>query len=92
MPSFTTYNFAIRKQLFHKNGSVALTATNFFNKYVEQKTNLTGDNFTMVNLRELPYRSFGINFTLKFGKLEFRGGKEEDDNGGGAPPSTGNEK
>ncbi len=30
MPSFTTYNFAFRKQLF-KNASIAATATNFFN-------------------------------------------------------------
>jgi len=29
LPSFTTYNFAIRKYLFNKKGSIALTATNF---------------------------------------------------------------
>ena len=79
MPSFTTYNFAFRKQLFHKNASIALTATNFLNEYVNQKTSLTGDNFTLENLRQLPYRSFGINFTYKFGKLEFKKEKEAED-------------
>lgn len=85
MPSFITYNFALRKQLFHKNGSIALTATNPFNEYVNQKTNLTGDNFTITNVRQLPYRSFGINFTYKFGKLEFKKEKEMEDNNANPP-------
>jgi outer membrane receptor for ferrienterochelin and colicin len=75
MPSFISYNFAIRKQLFDKKGSIAITATNFFDKYVYQKTELSGQNFKVSNSRQLPYRSFGFNFTYKFGKVEF--GKEK---------------
>ncbi len=78
-PSFTTYSLAIRKQLFHKNGSIALTAMNAFSKYVNQTTNLTGSNFTLVSTREVPYQSFGFNFTYKFGKLEFKQDKEPSD-------------
>ncbi len=90
MPSFTTYNFAIRQQLFHKKGSIALTATNPFNKYVDQKTELTGPNFDLYNIRQLPYRSFGINFTYKFGKLEFKKQKEAEDVNLTNPPVQGN--
>ena len=79
LPAFITYNIAIRKQLFHKKASIALTATNPFNKYVNQKTELTGTDFTLYTLRELPYRSFGINFTYKFGKLEFKKQREAED-------------
>jgi len=79
LPSFTTYNFALRKQFFNKKASIAVTATNPFNEYIEQKTNLTGVNFTLYNVRDLPYRSFGINFTYKFGKLEFKKEKEDED-------------
>ncbi len=79
MPAFTTYNFAFRKKLFHKKGSIAITATNFFDKYVNQKTELTGENFTIANTRQLPYRSFGFNFTYKFGKMEFKKEKEIED-------------
>jgi outer membrane receptor for ferrienterochelin and colicin len=86
MPSFTTYNFAFRKQLFNKKASIAITATNPFNKYVNQKTQLTGDNFTLYNDRQLPFRSFGINFTYKFGKLEFKKEKETEDNNLTNPP------
>ena len=79
MPAFTTYNFAFRIQLFHNHGSIAITATNFFSKYVNQKTELTGQNFTLANTRQLPYRSFGFNFTYKFGKMEFKKEKEMED-------------
>ena len=79
MPAFTTYNFAFRKQLFHKKGSIAFTATNFFNKYIDQKTELTGENFTIDNTRQLPYRSFGINLTYKFGKMAFKKEKDVED-------------
>lgn len=79
MPSFSTYNFAFRKQLFNNRASIAFTATNFIQKYVNQKTELTGSNFKISNLRQLPYQSFGINFTLKFGQMEFKNKKELED-------------
>jgi outer membrane receptor protein involved in Fe transport len=72
MPSMTTYNFALRKRFFHDKASFAFTATNPFNKYIDQKTTLSGVDFTSYSLRQLPYRSFGINLTYKFGRLEFK--------------------
>ena len=86
MPAFTTYNFAFRKQLFNKKGSIAVTATNFLNNYVNQETHLAGDNFTLSNVRQLPYRSFGINFTYKFGKMVFKPTREEEDANLNNPP------
>lgn len=77
-PSFVTYSFAFRKQFWNKKGSLALTATNPFNEYVNQRTEVFGPNFTLSSNRKIPFRSFGINFTWKFGKLEFKKDKEED--------------
>lgn len=87
MPSFTTYNLAIRKQFFHKKMSIAFTTTNPFNKYVNQKSETTGTNFTLISLKQLPYRSFGINFTWKFGKLEFKKQRDAEDVNLTNPPS-----
>jgi len=67
---------AIRKQFWNKNGSIALTANNPFNKYVNQQTSLFGPGFNVTSIRKIPFRSFGINFTWKFGKLEFKKEKE----------------
>ena len=80
MPSFTTYNLALRKQFYHKKMSLAFTTTNPFNKYVNQRTESKGTNFTINSLKQMPYRSFGINFTYKFGKLEFKQKTPEDIN------------
>jgi len=79
-PSFTSYNIAIRKQFWNKKGSLAFSTTNPFNEYVVQHTKLFGSNFTLNSTRKIPFRSFGLNFTWKFGKLEFKQNKEEKDN------------
>ena len=76
-PSFTSYNFAFRKQIWHKKGSIAFSATNPFASSVRQETTVSGQNFSLHTLQLVPYRSFGINFTYKFGKLEFKKDKEE---------------
>jgi len=79
-PSFTSYSIAIRKQFWKKNVSLALTATNPFKEYIDQRTEVFGPNFTVNALRQIPFRSVGLNFTWKFGKLEFKKAKEENDN------------
>lgn len=85
-PSFTSYTMAIRKQFWQKKGSIALTATNLFAENLHQKTVLTGTNFTSYGERMIPFRSIGINFSWKFGKLEFKKGNEENgDNNLNAP-------
>jgi len=77
-PSFTSYSFAVRKQFWNKKASLALSASNPFGEYVDQRTKLNGSNFTVNSLRRVPFRQVGINFTWKFGKLEFKKEKEED--------------
>lgn len=79
-PSFTTYTIAARKQFWNKKGSVALTATNLFDEYVNQPTIIYGTNFTTNSIRKIPFRSIGLNFTWKFGKLDFKKDKEDDNN------------
>ncbi len=76
-PSFTTYSIALRKQIWKKKGSIAFTAVNPFNEYVNRKTSVFGPGFTVSSLQRIPFRSFGINFTWKFGNLEFKKPKEE---------------
>lgn len=77
-PSNITYSFAARKQFWNKKGSVALTTTNPFANYLTQKTALFGPGFTIKSVRQIPVRSFGINFTWKFGGLEFKKEKEQE--------------
>ena len=43
-----------------------------FNKTKNFKTELEGDNFAQTSNFGLPFRSFGVNFSYKFGKLDFK--------------------
>jgi hypothetical protein len=58
-------------------GNIALIAINPFSRYVNQKTELFGPNFKTKSTRQVPFRSISLNFTFKFGKLEFKKEKEE---------------
>jgi outer membrane receptor protein involved in Fe transport len=79
-PSFAFYNFAIRKQFNDKKASIGLTAANPFNRYVNQSSNAYGPNFYQSNVRQTPFRSFGISLNYKFGKLEFKKDEKEENN------------
>jgi ferric enterobactin receptor len=87
-PSFTSYNFAFRKQVWKKKGSFGFTTTNPFNKYVNQTTAVLGQGFLLNSSRKLPFRSFGISFMYKFGKLEFK--KEKDEKSNAVTPDESN--
>lgn len=79
-PQFLIYTFAFRKMFWDKKGSLGLTCVNPFNKYVRQVTTISADSYTSSSIRKIPLRSFGISFTYKFGKMEFKKNKGEDDN------------
>jgi ferric enterobactin receptor len=83
-PKFVTYNLALRKQIMNKKASIGFTTTNPFAKYVNQVTTINqaatanGLPYTSYNLRRVPYQSFGISFSYRFGKLDFKKEKEQD--------------
>ena len=77
-PQNITYTIACRKQFWHKNGSLGLTATNLLNQYTNQVTTVTTAGYYSYSVRRLPYQSFGISFTYKFGKMTFK--KKEGEN------------
>jgi outer membrane receptor protein involved in Fe transport len=79
-PAFAFYNLAVRKQFMNKKASIGLTAANPFNQYVKQTSTTFGSNFDQTNIRQVPFRSFGISLSYKFGKLEFKKDKNKDDN------------
>ncbi|MBW4891063.1 TonB-dependent receptor [Mucilaginibacter sp. HMF5004] len=81
--SFIAYNFAVRKQFWNKKASLGLTATVPFNEYVDQTSTIlqTQPNYSYQHsVRQVPFRSFGITFSYRFGKLEFKKDKNKDGN------------
>ena len=85
-PSFTSYTFAARLKIWKGKGSIAITSTNLFNEYLNRKTSLSGLGFSVINTQRIPFRTSGINFTWKFGKLAFKKNKEPFDTNLNPPP------
>ncbi|MFK7774673.1 MAG: TonB-dependent receptor [Saprospiraceae bacterium] len=71
-PSFSMYSVGVKKDLWGKRGSVGINIIDPFNEVKNFRTELAGDNFTQTSNYGLPFRSFGINFSYKFGKLDFK--------------------
>jgi ferric enterobactin receptor len=87
-PQFFFYTMAVRKQFWDKKASIGLVANNAFSQYINQASTTKGPGFNQESLRQLPFRSFGITLSYKFGKLEFLKNKDKEgreDNGGQMP-------
>jgi len=76
--SLFSYTFAVRQQIWKNKASVGLVAVNPFNKYIHQNSLQETPDFTTHIYRDIPYRSFGISFLFKFGKLKFTRPKDSD--------------
>lgn len=87
VPQSITYTLAVRKQFWHKNASIGITATNPFSPYIRQLTTIQTAQYRGTYLRLVPYRSFGISMTYKFGKLQFKKEKEHGEDYLNNPPT-----
>lgn len=70
VPQFFIYTLAFRKLFWNKNASFGFTATNLFQQYIRQVSTISTETSMSSSLRKLPFRSFGIAITYKFGKME----------------------
>ena len=75
--AFLFYTLAVRKQFMAKKASIGLSATDPFNQYINQGSVISQAGNRQYTARRVPYRSFGITFSYKFGNLKFDR-KEED--------------
>jgi len=75
--AFLFYTLAVRKQFMAKRASIGLSATDPFNQYINQGSVISQAGNRQYTARRVPYRSFGITFSYKFGNLKFDR-KEED--------------
>jgi outer membrane receptor protein involved in Fe transport len=76
IPSFWMYSIGIKKDIWKKRGSIGLRMVEPFNETKAFITELETDSFSQRSEFHLPFRSFGINFSYRFGKLDFKAKKK----------------
>lgn len=91
-PPFTFYNLAFRKDFMKKKMSLGITAANPFSHYLDVNAVTYGANFSQSSMRQIPLQSFGITWSYRFGKLEFKKEKEQPENAAPVPEEGSNGK
>ncbi len=74
-PSFSMMSFGINKEILNKRGRLGITVIDPFNENKHFISELRDQQFFQRTDFELPFRSFGINFSYTFGKLDFKSKK-----------------
>jgi ferric enterobactin receptor len=69
-PPFYIYNFALRKLFWNDKASLGFSATNVFSRDIKRVTTIDTENSNTRRVEALPFRSFGVSFTYKFGRMQ----------------------
>jgi len=70
-PSFSLWIVGVKKEFWNKQASVGV---NTFDPFTENKafnSSTKGTNFSQFSNTQFPFRSFGISFSYRFGKVKF---------------------
>ena len=70
-PSFSLFSMGIQKDLFNEKGALGIRILEPFKADKEWKSELSGPAFNQNGNFILPFRSFGVSFSLRFGKVKF---------------------
>lgn len=71
-PSFTIFSMGIQKKIWKDRGALGIRIVEPFFEFKEFASELRGENYFQSSEFNIPFRSFGINFSYKFGKLDFK--------------------
>jgi len=70
-PSFSMIGFGMRRD-FKNSMSLGIRIIEPFEDFKSFDTEIEGDGFTQTSRFAIPFRSFGLSFRYKFGKVDFK--------------------
>lgn len=76
-PSFNVWNSTLKKEIFHKKGSIGINVIDPFNNRKNFRSQINNSLFSQSTNLSVPFRSVGVSFSWKFGKLKSQENKRE---------------
>ena len=70
VPSFQMMNLGIQKE-FNKKATLGITIVQPFSEFIRFPSELQDNRFFQRSETRIPFRSFGLNFGYRFGKMDF---------------------
>jgi len=70
--SYSRFSFGVKKELWDSRGSIGMSVSQPFSKFLAFPSELQGDNFIQQSEFKVLVRSFNLNFSYRFGKLDFK--------------------
>ncbi|MFS8616238.1 MAG: TonB-dependent receptor [Solitalea sp.] len=70
--SWSMMSVGLKKELFDRKGSIGINVNNPYKKNQEFNRDLTGLNFTQNSVFGFEFRSVSLNFSYRFGKVDFQ--------------------
>lgn len=70
-PSFSIYNFGLKKEILKKKGTIGLTVVQPFSENLNFNTQINSGSLIQSSQFAVPIRSVGINFSWNFGKMTY---------------------
>lgn len=71
-PSFSIFGLGAKKKILGERGSIGISIIEPFQERKPFVSETESENFYQKSEFAIPFRSFGISFSYKFGKLDFR--------------------
>jgi len=71
-PSFSIWSLTLQKKIWEERGKIGVRVVEPLVANKSFGSELSGDDFYQISDFTIPFRSFGITFAYKFGKMDFK--------------------